>query len=344
MSQRCYQLVEVRVDSRSADKLYPRLRLAAVCHALVDLLLCLADERVEEVVQRILAHGLELVRMLGVPRLGAVVGVSPPRRPGARYAFGLALRGAALGPCCVSIGGVCGGQRAIGLKGLRYRLLRHDGSIESGSRCSNGLGTQRTGGGRVHEAGVARVLDAVHDGRVAVVCIRARRLALQRAQRAVWAGVAAGGDDGGRLRAWRSGARRRRERASACLARLAGGGRGVLYMVRRISSLQEWEGSSCSTHGACQHSSATQARRPDKARMTRPSLAGEFRVGVRFTVPFRGCTATYHSRADEMTYTCRQPRPAHCLGLRRLLRAAQSGLRCELAPGGGSEVCHESLW
>jgi hypothetical protein len=98
----------------------------------------------------------------------------------------------------------------------------------------------------------------MHDGGVAVVGVGARGLALQGAHGAVWAGVAARGEDGGRLRAWGfGGAGRGREGTTARLAGLTRGRGGVVYMVRHIpsslSSLQEWEGSSCSTHSRSQH-------------------------------------------------------------------------------------------
>lgn len=94
---------------------------------------------------------------------------------------------------------------SIGRKGLGYRLLRHDGSIERCPSRSNGLGTQGTRGGRIHKTGVPRVLYAMHYGCVAVVGIGARGFALQGAHGAVWARVAAGSEYGGRLRAWRLG-------------------------------------------------------------------------------------------------------------------------------------------
>lgn len=67
------ELVKVGINSRTTDEFHLSLWLAPICHALNDLLVRLTDERVEEVVQRIFANGLELVRVLVVARLGAVV-------------------------------------------------------------------------------------------------------------------------------------------------------------------------------------------------------------------------------------------------------------------------------
>lgn len=253
-----YELVKGSVDARSADELDSGLGLAAVRQALVDLLLGLADEGVEEVVQRVLADCLQLVGVLGVPRLRAVVVVASPRRPGAGRPLRLPLGHAAIarrghapsrGVARGSIGARMG---AVGGKGLDYGFLRHDGSIERRAGGGDDLGAQRAGGRRVDEAGVARVLDAVHNGRVAVVGVRARGLALERAQGAVRAGAAAGGRNGRRLRARGDGARRGRQGAAAGLAGLARGRGGVLYMVRRIPSsragLQERK-SSCGRKG-----------------------------------------------------------------------------------------------
>lgn len=127
VSEGCYQLVKVGVDAWPTDKLDSGLWLTSVRHALVDLLLGLPNEGVEQVVQRILADSLELVRVLVVPRLGAVVVVALPRRPGAGGPFRLALDGAALVSrhCRRRSGGipvcsVCGGQGAVGRKSLHY--------------------------------------------------------------------------------------------------------------------------------------------------------------------------------------------------------------------------------
>jgi hypothetical protein len=76
-------------------------------------------------------------------------------------------------------------------KGRRYGVLRHDGSIEAGDML--GLGAEGAGGGRVHEARVARVLDAMYNRGVAVVGIRVRGLALEGP---VWARVAAVASEG----------------------------------------------------------------------------------------------------------------------------------------------------
>jgi hypothetical protein len=67
------ELVKVGINSRTTYEFHLGLWLTPVCHALDDLLVRLTDERVEEVVQRIFADCLELVRVLVVTRLGAVV-------------------------------------------------------------------------------------------------------------------------------------------------------------------------------------------------------------------------------------------------------------------------------
>jgi hypothetical protein len=63
----CYKLVELGIYSRATDKLHAGLWLTTVCDALADLQFCLADEGVEEMVKRIFANSLQLVRILGVP-------------------------------------------------------------------------------------------------------------------------------------------------------------------------------------------------------------------------------------------------------------------------------------
>lgn len=64
----------------------------------------------------------------------------------------------------------------------------------------------------------------MHNGRVAVVGIGARRLALEgTTDSTVWAGIAAGDNDGGRLGARGSGARRGRESTPTGLTGLARG-------------------------------------------------------------------------------------------------------------------------
>lgn len=248
VSQGSDQLVKGGINARTADQFDPGLGLAAIRHALVDLVLGLADEGVEEVVQRIFTHGLELmgVLLLVVARLGTVVGVASARGSRTRRSLWLALEGAA-----TRIGGGRSGDRcrarhgcmpeplgAVGGEGLDYGLLRHDGAIESRPGGGDDLGAQGAGGRRVDEARVPRVLDAVHDGGVAVVGVRAGRLALEggRGAVAIWAGVAAGRYDGRRLRARGNGARRGRQRPTARLAGFARGRRGVLYMVRRTRS------------------------------------------------------------------------------------------------------------
>jgi hypothetical protein len=107
-------------------------------------------------------------------------------------------------------------MHSAGAKGLGDGLLRHDGSIWTWARGrsrSDGQRAQRARGGRVDEAGVARVVDAMHNGRLAVVAVREGGLAVQAA---VGARVAAGDHDDGRLRARRDGAAGGSQSASAC--------------------------------------------------------------------------------------------------------------------------------
>jgi hypothetical protein len=65
----CYELIEFGVYSWAADKLYARLRLTSVGHALIDLQFCLANEGVEKVMKRIFANRPQFVGVLWVPRL-----------------------------------------------------------------------------------------------------------------------------------------------------------------------------------------------------------------------------------------------------------------------------------
>ena len=91
MAQGGYELVEVGIDSWATDEFNLSLWLAPVCrHAPDDLLVGLANERVEEVVQRIFAHCLQLMVLLVVSRLGAVVHMALARRA-AGGTFRLAL-------------------------------------------------------------------------------------------------------------------------------------------------------------------------------------------------------------------------------------------------------------
>jgi hypothetical protein len=307
MPQGCYELVEGRIDSRPADSLHPSLGLPSVRHALVDLLLGLADEGVEQVVQRIFADRLQFVGVLGVSRLRAVVVVAlGTQRPRTRGPLRLAMGAAAIAGCRLRSSRViaapiaCARQHAVGDKGLRYQFLRHDGSIEGCTRGGDDLGAQRAGRRGVDEAGVPRVLYAVHDGRVAVVGVGARRLALERVQRSVGAGTAADNLQRRRLRARCDVSRRGCQRPAACLAGLATRGRRgvVFYMVRYIpgswTSLQERE-SSCTRAPRGQHKTTTARKRFDvKARPKYGTAeAGSVRHqaawGVRFTVPRTVC-------------------------------------------------------
>lgn len=180
MAQGGYELVEGGVYTRTADTFYLGLGLPSVRHALVDLLLGLADEGVEEMVQRIFADRLELMGVLRVARLGAVVVVALPRRPRTGCPLWLALGDISVARhglgrrTAVDISSARARLHAVGGKGVRYGFLRHDSSIEG---CTGGGGddlrAQRTGGRGVDEAGVPRVLDAVHDGGIAIVGVGA---------------------------------------------------------------------------------------------------------------------------------------------------------------------------
>jgi hypothetical protein len=95
--QGCYELVEGGVYTRSADTLYPGLGLPSLSHALIDLLLGLANERVEQVVQRIFANRLEFVGVRRrVARLGAMVIMALSRGSSTRRPLRLALSYAAV--------------------------------------------------------------------------------------------------------------------------------------------------------------------------------------------------------------------------------------------------------
>jgi len=256
MSQRSYELVEGGVYAGPANGLDPHFGLAAVGHALVDLVLGLADEGVEQVVQGIFANRLELVGVLRVPRLGTVVVVTLARGARAGRSLWAALGDAAVAGCglgcsrAVDVGSDTGRARlhAVGGKGLRYGFLRHDGSIDGGA-CSGGddLGTQRARGRGVDVAGVPRVLDAVDDGRVAIVGVRARRLALKRVEGSVGARVTTRRLCRRRLGARGNGPRGGSQGAAAGLAGLTRSRRRLVYMVWHMSSsrssLQERESS-----------------------------------------------------------------------------------------------------
>jgi hypothetical protein len=53
---------------------------------------------------------------------------------------------------------------------------------------------------------------------------------------------------------------------------------------------------------------------------------------------------TVKAQAREGTYTCRQPRMAHCLGGTERTAGCPEWLRTKTAPGVRSDVCHASLW
>lgn len=123
MPESCYKLVELGIYSWATDELYASLWLASVCDALGDLQLCLADEGVEEMMKRIFAYSLQLMCVLGVPRLGSLLIVSPPGGSGAGCPLRLALRDAAIARCHCVHRAVCDGcawVRPIRRKGLCY--------------------------------------------------------------------------------------------------------------------------------------------------------------------------------------------------------------------------------
>ena len=207
--------------------------------------------RIEQVVQSILAHRLELVLGL-VAGLRAVVVVAALPRPRTGGALRPPLGGTRIGRdgrrvlVAMAVHGLDGGRRALGGEGFGYALLRHDdGSIERGALGGDDLRAQRARGGRVDEARVARVLDAMHNGGLAVVGIGQGGLALEAS---VGARAAADLVDW-RLGSWRQDTRGRGQRSPACHRGLAGGDAGPLYVVRRVPStrtaLRQWGGSSC---------------------------------------------------------------------------------------------------
>jgi hypothetical protein len=187
----------------------------------------------------------------------------------------------------------------------------------------------------------------MYNRRVAVVGIGARGLALQGAQGAVGARVAASDKHGGRLRARRLGARGSCEGSSAGLAGFTRGGRGAVavYMVRHIpnslSSLQKREGSCCSRHGRCQHDFGEGEKCASSEGcaygMPRDVRARGFRMPtprleqcVSRWLPWR---ADQHHTDRITTYTCRQPRMAHCLGLTEKTAGGPEWRRVSMAPG-----------
>lgn len=119
-------------------------------------------------VQRVLADRLQLVLRL-VTRLRAVVIMAALSRPGTLRSLRLTLGDAAVDGSTTCTGApvhtrrTSGRMCALSRKGLHYALLRHDGSIDGRATGGDGLGTQRTGGGRVDEAGIAGVPDAMYD-------------------------------------------------------------------------------------------------------------------------------------------------------------------------------------
>ena len=80
-------------------------------------------------------------------------------------------------------------------KGRRYGVLRHDGSIEA---CDDlRLLAEGAGGGGIHEARVARMLNSMNNRGVAIVGIRMGRLAFKTLGTRIAAGAARDGYAGG---------------------------------------------------------------------------------------------------------------------------------------------------
>ena len=158
------------------------------------------------------------------------------------------------------------------------------------------MGTQRAGRWGVNEAGVPRVLYAVHDRSVAVVGVGPRYFALERVQRPVGARTAAHNLQSRCLRPRCDIARRGCQRPTAGLAGLTGGRRGVaFYMVRHIpsrSSLQERESSCIGAHRGQHRTIAARkkARRPDRAQY------GTAEPAVSNTQPRGECVSRYLTR------------------------------------------------
>lgn len=199
--------------------------------------------------QRILPYRLQLILGLVMTRLRAVVVMAAFARPCTLSPLGLPLGNVGImgntnwPTTRISIhrfaSSMCSRARPFGRKCFGDTLLRHYGSIESRAAGCNDLRAQRTCGGRVYEARIAGVLDAMHNGGVAVVGIGERGLALDAAVRAR---VAAGDNDGRRLGARRESSGRGSQRSPACHRGFAGGdggdggAPGGFYMVRRIPS------------------------------------------------------------------------------------------------------------
>lgn len=212
-------------------------------------------------VQRILSHRLQLLRMVMMSGLRAVVMVltlclaalHTLWSPRANRERGRIVRcPGETTAICVEVGGreCC----PVGLGVFSEVFLRHGEAIRDGPGRSNDLRTQRAGSRRVHKAGVPRMLYAMYDGGLAVVAVGQGRFAFKSALRG---GVASGDDHHGRLGSRRDGASRGRESTSACYRGFARGGDrgdcGRVWMVRQVpgmlSCLRQWgssyKGASC---------------------------------------------------------------------------------------------------
>jgi hypothetical protein len=125
---------------------------------------------IEQVVQRILSHGLEFTMRL-VTGLGAMMVLAAFPRASTLGPFGLALGDTAITRdevlrCSLGMG-------PLRSEGFGYALLRHYGSIERQVTGSDDMRTQWAGGGRVHKTRVPRMSNAMYDGGLAIVGVGA---------------------------------------------------------------------------------------------------------------------------------------------------------------------------
>lgn len=160
MTKGCDELVKVGINSWATYAVHFSLWLTPICrHASDDFRVCLTDERVEEVVQRIFADCLELMGMLVVARLRAVVDMALTRGPAgsslrfALYTAAAVTEGWGKPSACEAIRNTRAGCYAVRREGRRYGILRHDCSIEAWDDLC--LLAEWAGGRRVHEARVA---------------------------------------------------------------------------------------------------------------------------------------------------------------------------------------------
>lgn len=148
----------------------------------------------------------------------------------------------------ISRAAIRAGRRNAGGEFCELVLRHHEGAIEAIRATGGGdyLRTERTGGWRVNEARIPRMLYSMDDGSIAMVTVRLRWLPLQLPFHArVRAGALSGDGHDGRLRAGGAAAlTAHRGRAASChrwFARGSGGGRRrcgkVGMVVQRIAHM-----------------------------------------------------------------------------------------------------------